>query len=356
MLTGWKGMLNRLAAPKVKVKPPVQLGRGRRCGAAPRFPLALLLRQTAVGLCICVCYLHLGLAQTEISKTNSNPASLQPVQIPSHGASLNGFVYVAAGEGPHPLVILLHGFPGYERNLDIAQDIRRAGWDVLYFDYRGSWGSAGTFSLSHCIEDAVAAIAYLRRPSISADLRSDSSRIVLVGHSMGGFVAVEAASEVSEIHALGLISAVDLGGLVPQNLPHNTNTLVKALSEGYSSQGLAPLSGCTPEGLALETLAHARQWSFITKASTLTAKQLLIVTSDDGFAPGSNALVAALRASGDRQIVTVHLSTDHSYSDKRIALSQAVLRWLSGTHISENKFIPKFPVDDEHATQSSTRR
>jgi len=41
------------------------------------------------------------------------------------------------------------------------------------------------------------------------------------------------------------------------------------------------LSDCTPEGLALETLTHVRKWSFLTKASSLTAKQLLIVTSDD---------------------------------------------------------------------------
>ena len=316
----------------------------------------LFLRQIAVRLCICVCCMQPGLAQTDISKIKPNSASLQPVQIPSHEALLNGFVYVAAGEGPHPVVLLLHGLPGYERNLDLAQDLRRAGWDVLYFDYRGSWGSPGTFSLSRCIEDAAAAIAYLRRPSIAKGLRADSSRIVLVGHSTGGFVAVEAASEDSEIAAVVLISAVDLGGLVPQNLPQNTNKLVKALSEGYASQGLAPLSGCTPEGLARETVAHARQWSFVAKASALTAKQLLIVTSDDGFAPGSDALAAALHAAGDRQTVTLHLSTDHSYSDKRIALAKAVLHWLSRRYVSDNKFIPNFPEDDEHATQSSIHR
>ncbi|MGC2256731.1 MAG: hypothetical protein WA594_00405, partial [Candidatus Sulfotelmatobacter sp.] len=86
----------------------------------------------------------------------SNPASMKSFQIPSHGALLNAFVYVAAGAGPHPAVVLLHGFPGNERNLDLAQDIRRAGWDVLYFDYRGSWGSSGDFSFSHGIQDTAA--------------------------------------------------------------------------------------------------------------------------------------------------------------------------------------------------------
>ena len=92
---------------------------------------------------------------------------MQSFQIPSHGALLNAFVYVAAGAGPHPAVVLLHGFPGNERNLDLAQDIRRAGWDVLYFDYRGSWGSPGDFSFSHGIEDTAAAVDYLRSPTMA---------------------------------------------------------------------------------------------------------------------------------------------------------------------------------------------
>lgn len=59
---------------------------------------------------------------------SANRASMETFQIPSHGQLLNALVYVAAGAGPHPMVILLHGFPGNERNLDLAQDIRRASW------------------------------------------------------------------------------------------------------------------------------------------------------------------------------------------------------------------------------------
>ena len=317
---------------------PAQLDRSRRFGAAPRVPLALRLGQLAIALCICAYCVRFAVAQTDVPRLKPDPASLQPVQIPSHETLVNGFVYVAAGEGPHPVVILLHGLPGYERNLDIAQDIRRNGWDVLYFDYRGSWGSPGIFTFSHCIEDAAAAIAYFRRPSVAKDLRADSSRIVLVGHSMGGFVAVEAASADPGIEAVALISAVDLGGLLPQPLPENTDTLVKGLSKGYASEGLAPLSGCTPDGLAHETILHARQWSFVNKADALSSKPLLIVTSDDGFAPGSDRLAAALRAAEDRHVVTLHFATDHSYSDDRIELSQTVIDWLSTKYVAGDKF------------------
>jgi len=69
------------------------------------------------------------------------PASGHAEQITSHGEAMNAMVYVPAGAGPHPVVVLLHGFPGNEQNLDLAQAMRRAGWAVVTFHYRGSWGS-----------------------------------------------------------------------------------------------------------------------------------------------------------------------------------------------------------------------
>src|SRR6201996_2022579 len=145
-------------------------------------------------------------------------ASMETMQIPSHGSSMNALVYVAAGAGPHPAVILLHGFPGNERNLDLAQDMRRAGWDVLYFNYRGTWGSPGDFSFTHGIEDVGAAVEYIRLPMMSQILRLDPSRVVLIGHSMGGFMAVEAAAADPTIAGVGLLSADDIGGRIPRIL------------------------------------------------------------------------------------------------------------------------------------------
>jgi len=143
---------------------------------------------------------------------------MQSFQLPSHGALLNAFVYIASGATPHPTVILLHGFPGNERNLDLAQSIRRAGWNVLYFDYRGSWGSPGAFSFTHCIEDTQSAIDYLRNPVHAAQLRADPRTIVLIGHSMGGFMALQAGALDPAITAVITVSAADLGASSFQSL------------------------------------------------------------------------------------------------------------------------------------------
>jgi uncharacterized protein len=107
------------------------------------------------------------------------PAQTLAQAIPSHGVNLNAVLYTAAGAGPHPTILLLHGLPGNEQNLDLAQSIRRAGWNVLTLHYRGSWGTPGTFSFAHCLEDAAATIDWLR--SAEAAPRIDSRKLVVIG-------------------------------------------------------------------------------------------------------------------------------------------------------------------------------
>ena len=73
--------------------------------------------------------------------------------------------------------ILLHGFPGNERNLDLAQALRRAGWNAVFFHYRGSWGSDGDFSFGHVLEDVAAVVARCATPAFAestASIRSAS--------------------------------------------------------------------------------------------------------------------------------------------------------------------------------------
>ncbi|HEY3520534.1 MAG TPA: alpha/beta fold hydrolase, partial [Rhodanobacteraceae bacterium] len=255
----------------------------------------------------------------------------QTMQIPSHGVLMNALVYVAAGAGPHPVVILLHWFPGNERNLDLAQDMRRAGWDVLYFNYRGSWGTPGDFSFAHSIEDTAAAIAYLRQPDVAKSLRLDPKRIVLIGHSMGGFMAVEAAAADPAIKAFATISAADMSGRMQSLLAKEKRSdAIAAMARGLAEEGMAPLAGCTPAGLANELADHAASWPFMDKVDALKNRIALIVTSDDHLAEDNNAFAAALRKAGDAHVTTQHFATDHAYSDKRIELSQTVLKWLAG--------------------------
>jgi pimeloyl-ACP methyl ester carboxylesterase len=266
---------------------------------------------------------------TDPALDKAYPAAMETFQIPSHGAMLNALAYIAEGAGPHPMVLLLHGFPGNEKNLDLAQAIRRDGWDVVYFDYRGSWGSPGDFSFTHSIEDTQSAIAYLRDTAHAKKLRSDPADIVLIGHSMGGFMARYVGAQDPAIKAVGLISAADMGVDKVQSLKAGQEKEATAnLAAHLAADGMAPLAGCTPESLAKEIVSNAAAWNTLNLAPKLANRPILVITSNDGLAPSNDAFVAALHKAGATDVTTVHLTTDHSYSDQRIALQKAVLKSL----------------------------
>lgn len=257
----------------------------------------------------------------------AHPARMEVAHIPTHGARINGVFYLASGAGPHPTMLLFHGMPGNEQNLDLAQAVRRQGWNVLTLHYRGSWGSPGTYSYPHLIEDGVAALAFVRAPANAAAYGIDPSRIVLAGHSSGGFVAVNAAVRSAPVQGLVLISGTDDAGeaQAAKASPAAWRKFVK----GFDS--LETLVGCTPSGLARQLLAHAKDWTFAAAAPKLRGAPLLVVTSDDGFAPEGEALVTAVGKLGGPAPKTVHFATDHPYSDRRIALAQTVTDWLATT-------------------------
>ena len=267
---------------------------------------------------------------TDPPADKQHPAVMETFQLPSHGAQLNALVYVAAGAGPHPVVVLLHGFPGNEKNLDLAQSIRRAGWDVLYFDYRGSWGSPGDFSFTHSTEDVAAALTYLRDPANAAKLRADPGRIVLIGHSMGGFMTAYGVSHDPAVLGAVIISGADFGSHEFAAHPGMTEEqAVSSLAPRLAAEGMAPLAGCSPEGLAREVWNHRNEWEFAKFAPGIAKRPVLLITSDDGLAATAASLAAALKADGNQRVTEKHFTTDHSYSDKRIALQETVLAWLA---------------------------
>src|ERR1700685_4660305 len=163
---------------------------------------------------------------TDPPADKAHPAAVTVLHIPSHGVLINGLVYSPPGAGPHPTLVICHGLPGNEKNLDLAQAVRRAGWNAVTFNYRGSWGSPGAFKFAQNLEDAAAVLVYLRDPKNAAALGIDTKRMAIAGHSMGGWVtALTAARDHALIGAI-LISAADVGRL--GDLPHDPGAAVVA--------------------------------------------------------------------------------------------------------------------------------
>jgi uncharacterized protein len=248
------------------------------------------------------------------------PAATESPDIVSHGTRLNAVFFIASGPGPHPVVLLLHGFPGNEKNLDIAYSLRRAGWNVLFPHYRGAWGSAGSFSFSNAIEDTQAAVAFLRDLGNAKKFRTDPRRIVLIGHSMGGFMAANAGAHDPDIAALCMISAWNIGAEMRKHMNEHRENLFA----GASSR----LAGTTPQGLLDEAKANMAHWDYVSWAPLLKSRPVLVIESHDGTVADNKVFAEAMRKTGAAQLTETYFETDHSYADHRIALQTAILNWL----------------------------
>ncbi len=254
------------------------------------------------------------------------PPGMKSLCVPSHDADLLGVLYTAAGPGPHPALILLHGFPGTERNLDLAQIVRRAGWHVLVFHYRGSWGSGGNFAFAHVLEDTQAALHYLRENA--ATYAIDPQKIALAGHSMGGWAALMMADE--QVAGVASIAGWNAGAVA--EIAEDFAEAQVELHDFFVSE-LAPLQGTSGAALRDEVLANGEHWNLLQRTTVLANQPILLVAGqrDTNVVPfvHHTPLVNAFQMAGATHFTEVWLDSDHLFSDKRIALAQTLIDWLA---------------------------
>ena len=248
------------------------------------------------------------------------PAKMADLSIPSAGVQLIGSVLLPSGAGPHPVLVLYHGFPGHEMSLDVGQAARRQGWAVVTFHYRGSWGSPGDFSFTHVVEDSQAVVDWLSMPAQTQRFRLDPARIVVAGHSMGGFAAAQTVAGRPGIKGLILMDAWNPGLLREGATPE---TLAKTFA-----YAMPPLAGTSPQALAAENLAHAKVFDLAVHAEAMSSRPVLMMSAQKVFAADNRGLADRLRAAGDGGVEVHEWATDHSFSDHRIRLTVTVLDWL----------------------------
>jgi pimeloyl-ACP methyl ester carboxylesterase len=259
----------------------------------------------------------------------AHPAGNQSIQFQSHGQHVNGQIYRPAGVGPFPTVILLHGLPGNEQSLDLARVMQRAGWTVVTFHYRGSWGSGGTFTLKGGCEDAEALLALLESPEKAAAWGIDPKRMVFIGHSYGGYVAACAVSKTPGVLGTALIAPWDISedmrvwGKLP---PAQRLEAGKAAFDDVDGR----LAGADAVSLTNDIVRDGGRFDLSAFSAALAAKPLLVLTATrDDRDDQATGLLAALKTLPNAPLTTAVMDTDHPFNDHRIALQIAVLRWLA---------------------------
>src|SRR5690349_9941852 len=147
-----------------------------------------------------------------------------------------------------------------EQNLDLAQMLRAQGWNVLAMHYRGSWGVKGEFSFEHAAEDADTEVRYVLDPANAQKYRIDTRRVIVIGHSMGGYMAASATAHNPQVAAAVLISAWNIGADYEsrRHLGADPPTIENEAKDLERDNNLMPLSGTSGEALAREIHDHAQ--------------------------------------------------------------------------------------------------
>jgi pimeloyl-ACP methyl ester carboxylesterase len=255
------------------------------------------------------------------------PPSMMELTFESEGSRLNGLMYVANGPGPHPVVLLLHGFPGNEKNLDLAQAMRRSGVNVVFFHYRGSWGSGGTFGITNSIEDVANVLAAVRDTSWATAHRSDPNKVGIVGHSFGSFLGAKTVQNDENIACFANLDGWDAGA-TGRNLIENNEMyrrIIASWEEGEFGEG-GPLTGSAADAVS-EIADNADSFWVEGMATELARIPLLIISASRAFGATHDSLVTSIREAGAESLKEYVLDDDHSFSAHRIELAQLLVNW-----------------------------
>ncbi|MGH2606211.1 MAG: alpha/beta hydrolase family protein [Anaerolineales bacterium] len=231
---------------------------------------------------------------------------VEGVILASGGSRVLGTYYAPDGEARRPAVVLLHGLPGTEKNLDLAHHLRRSGIGCLAISFRGAWGSEGDFHMDHLIPDTQAALDWLE-PRANVE----PSRLGLVGYSLGGWAALEATALDRRVHAVAALAPLLDGSSVD-------------IPPGLAEESARVLRGAGAESITAQW--HALP-AIARHAAALSGRPVLLATADRdaAFPPAHYAALVDLIPGVDWVRFP---EADHTFISVRPGLCHTVAQWL----------------------------
>src|SRR5882724_4791898 len=235
----------------------------------------------------------------------SNPADYRI----SYGKDENQFgdLRVPSGAGPHPVVILIHGgcwkadFATLRDLAPMADALKAEGiatWNIEYrrLSQSGS-GWPGTYL------DVSKGVDYLR--SIAGDKKLDLTRVIVVGHSGGGTLAiwVAARQRLSSGNALYVKDPLPIRGVIDLAGTGDMEAFIQFEQHGCHGPVVEEMLG----GKQVDVPERYAQASAL-KMLPLGIPQVLIWGRDDDIAPiwmGERYALAAKQASDSVQLVSI---------------------------------------------------
>ena len=204
----------------------------------------------------------------------------------------------------------------------ISKAMAKKGYATLRFDFTGLGGSEGEFSqtsFSSNVADVLAAIEYLRDHYQTPAL--------LIGHSLGGTAALEAAMQLDAAIAKDIRAVVTIASpSQPDHVLHHFGHALTLLEQGIVSS--IEVAGEHYE-IEPEFVEDLRSYNMRQRLASLNKPALIFNIANDALVDEKNAAELNEWIMGDSKIITLE-NSDHLLSNKHDTefVTQEIERWL----------------------------
>lgn len=263
------------------------------------------------------------------------PPTPVPVEFRSGDETIRGHFFPTAAPMPLATLALIPGFGGSTADvLGLGQRLSARDVNVLVFNNRGVQQSGGTLTYANALDDAAAALEWLRAPETRARFRIDPARLALGGHSFGGAIAILHAARDTSVRRVVSMAGADHGSYARRlrDVAGYRETLRGVLASARAPEGQIRLD---PDAIVDDILANEAGYSHPAQAARFAGRAVLLVGGwDDGTCPIEREILPmyrALKAVPGSEASIVAYGDGHAFAASREQLARDVHAWLART-------------------------
>jgi uncharacterized protein len=259
------------------------------------------------------------------------------IDLKCKGNILDAKFFPANTASPAPAVILLHGFPGNESSpLGMAEKLNKEGFNILVFNYQGSFASEGTFSFEDCIDNTGSALDLIYNQDFIAKYSIDTSRIVVCGYSFGGAIALESAIHNNKIRNIISVANDDHSVSI---IKAATDIKFRKEYQQFVSKSFGPQGPFRGDLNAIldYNIENVERFDLLKNANEIKDRRIFFIVGwlDTTSLPEINTLplfrkLLRLRAN----IAIKGFQSDHSFSNVSDELTTSIVNWINNLNVS----------------------
>jgi len=251
------------------------------------------------------------------------------VEFVSSDSLIKGYFFPSCGNYAIATVLFLQGFPGIEGDELICERLAQENINVLTFNYRGTFGSAGYFSFSNAVADIGAALQFLGQLQLQNTYSIESNKIVLGGWSFGSGIIFAGAVREPDVRKIFAISGRDFSQEARK---------IEQDSE-YAEEVTSNLAAIrVPKGpvnyrddLLSDLVENQAIFETEQQIPYLTDRDILLMGGwDDEISRIEDHILPAYR-SLSKQGIKVSIAAfqdDHEFSQSKDKITQVIVNWL----------------------------